>query len=50
MTVVCATFLMVSPQAFGLSRSVSYTGSAVVLVMASVWFFAWYQRQINQNK
>lgn len=45
MTVVCSTFLLVSPMAFDLGRTVSYTGSAVVLVIACVWFFAWYRKQ-----
>ena len=42
MTVVCSTFLLVSPQALGLDGSIGYTGSGIVLVSALVWFFAWY--------
>lgn len=44
MTVVCSTFLLVSPQAFGLSQTISYTGSVIFLVVALVWFFAWYHK------
>lgn len=44
MTVVCSTFLLVSPQAFALSGVLGYTGSVVVLVVALVWFFAWYRK------
>lgn len=47
MTVVCSTFLLVSPQAFGLSQSISYTGSIIILVIALVWFFAWYRKYIK---
>ena len=45
MTTVCSTFLFVSPQAFSLSESVGYSLGAVVLVLALVWFFAWFRKQ-----
>ncbi|MBQ9637317.1 MAG: carbon starvation protein A [Prevotella sp.] len=41
MTVVSVTFLLISSQAFGLSSTVSYTGSVVVLLVAVVWFWRW---------
>ena len=44
MTVVCSTFLLVSPMAFALSEPVAYTGSVIILVVALVWFFAWYRK------
>ena len=44
MTVVCSTFLLISKQAFGLDASISYTGSAIVLVIALVWFYNWYRK------
>ena len=44
MTVVCSTFLLISKQAFGLNSTISYTGSAVVLVIALVWFYSWYRK------
>ena len=47
MTVVCSTFLLVSNQALGLSQTVSYTGSVVVLVLSLVLFFAWYRKNIK---
>ena len=50
MTVVCSTFLLVSKQALGLQESVAYTGSVVVLVVALVWFFAWYKQYQRANK
>ena len=45
MTAVCSTFLLVSPMALGLSQQVSYIGTAVVVVIACVWFLAWYRKQ-----
>lgn len=47
MTVVCSTFLLVSPQAFGMNLTLGYTLGTVVLVVALVWFFAWYRRFMN---
>lgn len=44
MTVVCATFLLVSPMALGLNTTVSYGGSVVSLVIACVWFLWWYRK------
>ena len=44
MTVVCSSFLLISKQAFGLNSTISYTGSAVVLVIALVWFYSWYRK------
>ena len=44
MTVVCSTFLLVSPMAFALSEPEAYTGSVIILVVALVWFFAWYRK------
>lgn len=50
MTVVCGTFLLISPMALGLDTSVGYYGSAVVLVVACVCFFAWYRKTMRQYK
>jgi hypothetical protein len=44
MTVVCSTFLLISRQAFGLSPAISYTGSVVALLIATVWFFSWLRK------
>ncbi len=49
MTVVCSTFLLVSPQALGLKGALGYTGSIVILVLALVWFFAWYRQYQKTN-
>ncbi len=47
MTVVCSTFLLISKQAFGLDATISYTGSAIVLVIALVWFLSWYRKAMK---
>ena len=47
MTVVCSTFLLISNQAFGLGQMISYSGGAIVLVVALVWFFSWYHKTIK---
>ena len=44
MTVVCSTFLLISKQALGLQSTVAYTGSIIILVLALVWFLAWYTK------
>ena len=45
MTTVCSTFLLISPMAFHLSSTISYTGAVAVCVITCVWFFAWYHKQ-----
>ncbi len=47
MTTVCSTFIFVSPQAFGWNYGLGYAFGAVVLVIALVWFFAWYRKQMK---
>ena len=49
MTVVCSTFLLVSPQALGLKGVLGYSGSVIILVVALVWFFAWYRKYQKVN-
>lgn len=45
MTTVCSTFLFVSPMAAGLPVNIGYCLGGVCLVIACVWFFAWYRKQ-----
>ena len=47
MTVVCSSFLMVSPNAFGFDMNVGYIVGASSLLVAVVWFAIWYRRQLN---
>lgn len=48
MTVVCSTFLLISPMALHLNSTISYAGSIVALVIACVWFLVWYRKQFNK--
>lgn len=47
MTVVCTTFLFVSPSALHLSTAVTPWLSAAIVVIATAWFVIWYLR--NQS-
>ena len=49
MTVVCSTFLLISPQALGLDGTLGYSGSVIILVVALVWFFSWFKKRNNIN-
>ena len=44
MTVVCTTFLIVSPNAFGMSMTVGYVVAASTFIVALAWFCAWYKK------
>ena len=45
MTVVCSTFLLISPQALGLDGTLGYSGSVIILVVALGWFFSWFKKR-----
>jgi carbon starvation protein CstA len=45
MTVVCSTFLLISPMAFGLNATIAYTGSFIVLAVAIIWFSLWMRHE-----
>lgn len=45
MTVVCSTFLLISPQALGLDGILGYSGCVIILVVALVWFFSWFKKR-----
>ena len=44
MTVVCSSFLMISPNAFGFDMNVGYAVGAGAFIFAVVWFFLWYRK------
>ena len=44
MTLVCATFLLVSPMALGLNPTVAYVGTVIVFLIAAIWFCVWKAR------
>lgn len=50
MTTVCATFLFVSKQAFGLSVPVAYGLGGSVLLLSLVWFAAWKNKYDKTKK
>lgn len=47
MTTVCSTFIFVSPQALELGPT-GYALGGLVLVVACVWFFAWYRKAMRR--
>ncbi len=47
MTVVCATFILVSPMALQFDTSLGYVGSVIVFLIASAWFVIWYRKHIR---
>lgn len=47
MTVVCSTFLVISPIAFGASTTLGYGVGGCVLIIALCWFFKWYKSEKN---
>ena len=47
MTVVCTTFLIVSPNALGLDMTVGYVVGASALIIALAWFCTWYKKVKN---
>lgn len=50
MTVVCSTFLIVSPTALGLSTTLGYSVAGCVLIVALGWFYRWYRTQNSYKK
>ncbi|MCE2616170.1 carbon starvation CstA family protein [Phocaeicola oris] len=48
MTTVCTTFIFVSNQAMGLG-TIGYALGAVCLVIAGVWFFRWYRKEVKMD-
>jgi len=45
MTAVCATYICVAPEGFGLSSGWSPYIALVALVVAAVWFGIWYAKR-----
>lgn len=41
MTMVCATFIIISDSGFGLPHTISYILGGVITLAACVWFFVW---------
>lgn len=45
MTLVCSTYIMISPEGFTLSADISNATGAVCTVISAVWFILWYRRE-----
>lgn len=50
MTVVCGTFLLVSPMALGIDTKIGYMGSLLILLVAFACFCLWYRKYANERK
>ena len=50
MTVVCSTFLMISPNAFGMDMVVGYGVGGAALIVSVAWFLGWYTKEIKNTK
>ena len=47
MTVVCSSFLMISPNAFGFDTSIGYIVGCASLLISVAWFCVWYRKTAN---
>lgn len=45
MTLVCATFLLVSPMALGLDTATGYMGTVLIFLIEAIWFYVWKVRE-----
>ena len=45
MTVVCSSFIMISPNAFGFDMSVGYAVGGAALIVSLAWFFVWKSKE-----
>jgi len=50
MTTVCTMFILVSPQALGMSEQNLYWGCPLVVAVALVWFYLWYKNYQKSTK
>ena len=45
MTVVCSSFIMISPNAFGFDMTVGYAIGGAALIVSLAWFFVWKSKE-----
>jgi carbon starvation protein CstA len=53
MTAVCATYICIAPEGFGLSGIISYSIGGIFVITSAVWFILWkkrYSLKMNVNK
>ena len=44
MTTVCATYICIAPEGFGIGKNLISILSPVFLIIAALWFYFWYTR------
>jgi carbon starvation protein CstA len=44
MTAVCATYICIAPEGFGLSEIISYSTGGIFLTISAIWFVFWKKR------
>ena len=49
MTVVCSSFIMISPNAFGFDMSVGYAVGGAALIVSLAWFFVWKSKESKRT-
>ena len=49
MTVVCSSFIMISPNAFGLDMTVGYAVGGAALIVSLAWFFVWKSKESKRT-
>ena len=49
MTVVCSSFIMISPNAFGFDMSVGYAVGGAALIISLAWFFVWKSKESKRT-
>ena len=49
MTVVCSSFIMISPNAFGFDMTVGYAVGGAALIVSLAWFFVWKSKESKRT-
>ena len=49
MTVVCSSFIMISPNAFGFDMTVGYAVGGAALIISLAWFFVWKNKESKRT-
>ena len=49
MTVVCSSFIMISPNAFGFDMTVGYAVGGAALIISLAWFFVWKSKESKRT-
>ena len=49
MTMVCTTYIFISPKALGLGHTLSYALGGVATIVAAIAFAVWFRKQSNNK-